>query len=208
MKKTTEPITKIAEPRFKGDKCALVKQVEGHNIPPTTIPSCFSDPDLESGMCNPNMPLRCGEAYQCSVAKSCLVAKLASLGQSVPSDIKNKSYSEILAEADILFEGRALPASDSSTEDADRLELKAFVFSIPLKPPKNPFRADSMRRQILDILSRGWISLADLKARLLTMRADVRRLDLAISQATSIASQEAYNYRIIEIYGRYRAVER
>lgn len=205
--KKPEPIPKIAEPRFKGDKRALVKMVEGHNIPAATIPACFSDPDLESGMCNPNMPLRCGEAYQCSVAKSCLAAKLASLGQVLPENIKSRSYSEILADADILFEGRTLPEI-SITEDADRLELRAFVFSIPLRPPKNPFRADSMRRQILDILSRGWISLADLKARLLTMRADVRRLDLVISQVTSITSQEMYSYRIIEAHGRYRAVER
>lgn len=207
MKKPT-PAPKIAEPRFAGDREALVKSVEGRDIASSCLPTCFSDPDLESGMCNPNMPLRCGESYQCAVAKSCLVAKLASLGQAVTEETGAQSYSEILANADILFEGRTLPEASSLSDEIDRLELRAFVFSIPLQPPRNPFRTDSLRRQVLDILSRTWISLDDLRARLLTLRADIRRLDLVVSQVTSITSQEMYGYRILEMYGRYRAVER
>ena len=213
LPKPTKPKDlKYAEPRFRGDKERLIHLVDAAKCPASVIPTCFGDPDFESGMCNPNMPLRPGETFQCAVSKSCLVAKMITAHIAVkPTEARERSYQDILADADALFDEPSSDATDNdpATEGSDRNALRAHAVSISLsKPPPNPYRRGSMRRLVLDILGREWIALPDLKARMLSLKADIRRFDLIVGQVTSVSSQETYGYRILETFGRYKAVAR
>lgn len=203
----------LAKPKFKGDREKLVEIVDGypglaeHLRQRKIVPySCFSDPDLESGVCNPHLPLKGGEPHLCSIYKTCLVAKLLSCGiPCSPFEARDKTYEEILADADALFDQ---PPEETTPEAADevrdRQQIRGQALSISLQPPVNPFRKNSIRRLILEVLSRDWISLNDLKAILISKKG-ARRLDLIIHQVTSIATQESYGYRIIEAMGKYKA---
>ena len=217
QKKSTTVINPLAKPKFKGDREKLVEIVDGHPglaehlRENKLIPySCFSDPDLESGVCNPHLPLRDGEPHLCALHKSCLIAKLLSRGIRVDfMDARERPYEEILAEADQLFdhpsEDEEQPAGE---EDKDRQTIRGQVLSISLQPPLNPFRRNSIRRFALDILTRDWVSFKDLKAILTSSKHGVRRLDLIIHQVTSIATQEQFGYRIVESMGKYKAFKR
>lgn len=222
-KKTSSIATNpLAKPKFKGDREKLIEiidgfpglanhlrseQAKGHVL----VPNCFSDPDLESGVCNPNLPLKACEPHLCSMHKSCLVAKLLSAGVKMDTvATREQPYEEILAEADVLFDQPPEEeASDYQADEVkDRQAIRGHSLSISLQPPDNPFRKNSIRRLVLDILARDWISLNDLKAILASTRGIIRRLDLIIHQVTSIATQESYGYRIIESMGRYKAFRR
>lgn len=211
----------LAKPKFKGDREKLVEIVDGYPgladylrseraKGKQLIPySCFSDPDLESGVCNPHLPLKPGEPHLCSLHKTCLVAKLLSCGVRVDyMAARERPYEEILAEADALFDQQPEEdAPEAGDEIKDRQTIRGHSLSISLQPPENPFRRNSIRRLVLDILSRDWITLNDLKAILMSKKG-IRRLDLIIHQVTSIATQESYGYRIIESMGKYKAFKR
>lgn len=204
-------VNEIAKPEFRGDKLRLIRAVEGFGEDFTdanTIPPCHSDPNLESGICNPQLPLTSSEPCECVFAKSCLVAKLLSCG--IPVNVAKaaqKPYEQVLAEADELFERqqRSVQEADPSIELVDRQHARAHVASIPLQPPVNPFRRHSLRRLVLDLLIRDWTTLGDLKAAVLSVRNDAARLDTVIAQVTSLATQETNNYRIVESFGKYKA---
>lgn len=200
----------LARPEFRGDKRRLIQVVHGSTLVPNDkIPYCFSDPNLESGICNPNLPLREGEPGFCALAKSCLVAK--ALAVKIPVDsfkCGEKEYDEILAECDALFDIENAPQPNPAMESSDRQKLRGHAVSISVMAPSNPFRKRSLRRAVLDILSQNWISLADLKAAMLSLNTDAKRLDLTISQITSIASQEDNGYRIVEAFGKFKAFHR
>lgn len=212
----------FAKPKFKGDREKLIEMIDGFEglaeylrteqaKGRVLVPPCFSDPDLESGVCNPNLPLKACEPHLCSMHKSCLVAKLLSSG--IKADFmaaREQPYEEILAEADALFDQQLEEEAPGYQADEikDRQAIRGQSLSISLQPPENPFRKNSIRRLVLDILARDWISLNDLKAILATTRGVIRRLDLIIHQVTSIATQESYGYRIIESMGRYKAFRR
>lgn len=215
QKKTTAT-NPLAKPRFQGDREKLVEIVDGkpgtaeHLREKKLIPySCFSDPDLESGVCNPLLPLKDGEPHLCALYKSCLIAKLLSRGIKVDfMDARERPYEEILAEADQLFDHPPEEDTPATEDDRDRHVIRGQVLSISLQPPVNPFRRNSIRRFALDVLSRDWVSFKDLKAILTTSKHGVRRLDLIIHQVTSIATQEQFGYRIVESMGKYKAFRR
>lgn len=202
-----------SRPKFRGDKKRLIGLIDGKRgvvYPDKLIPFCYSDPNLESGVCNPLLPLRDGEPHLCALYKSCLAAKLLSEGVAVNyMEARDRPYEEILADADQLFDR---PSDDTDatnqTEILDRNTIRAHALSITLQPPPNPFRRNSLRRSVLDILSRDWVSLNDLKAILLTKKGEIRRADLVISQVTSLSTQETSGYRIVESMGRYKAFRR
>jgi len=203
----------LAHPKFKGDRKKLVSLVDGKlgvEVPDKLIPACFSDPNLESGICNPLLPLKKGEPHLCALHKSCLIAKLLSRSIQFPfMEARNKSYEEILSEADQLFD--CPPEEDPSiadTERQDRQSLRAQVLSVPLEPPFNPFRRNSLRRFLLEILSQDWISMRDLRAILMSKKEGIRRFDLVIGQVTSLGTQEHHGYRIVESAGKYKAFRR
>ena len=210
----------MARPKFQGDKDHLIEIVDGYPglakhlkakraAGQEHVPFCLSDPNLESGVCNPHLPLKPGEAHMCAFVKTCLVAKMLSCGiQTDFMTAADKPYEEILAEADALFDQPAEEEGTSTSDEIkDRQLIRGHSLSISLQPPVNPFRKHSIRRLVLDILSRDWISLSDLKA-ILTSTKGIRRLDLIIHQVTSVATQENYGYRIIEAMGRYKAFKR
>lgn len=206
-----------AQPTFKGDKKRLIALIDGRlmdgrpvDYPDELIPSCFGDPNLESGICNPLLPLRDGEPHLCAVHKSCLVAKMLSRGVAVDfMRVREKPYEEVLAEADQLFDQPPEePEADQSDETRDRHVVRASAISVGLQPPPNPYRRSSLRRWVLDILAQDWISLKDLKAALRAKKDGIRRIDLVIGQVTSMGSQESHGYRIIESMGRYKAFRR
>lgn len=202
-------INEIAKPEFKGDRQRLIQIVEGITEPVNSeqIPPCFSDPNLESGICNPQLPLAEGEPCECAFSKSCLVAKLLSVNIPINAvKCAQKPYEQVLAEADELFERQQQPIeSDATTEQADRQHLRAHVASVSLQPPPNTFRKNSLRRLVLDILIRDWITLGDLKAAVLSLRKDAARIESVIGQVTSLTTQEANGYRIVESFGKYKA---
>jgi hypothetical protein len=205
----------LAKPKFKGDREKLVEIVDGYPgladylRKRQIVPRCFSDPNLESGVCNPHLPLKGNEPHLCAFHKSCLVAKLLSNGiKCSPFEAREKPYEEILAEADALFDQPPDEDAPGETDETkDRQTIRGHALSISLQPPLNPFRKNSIRRLVLDILSRDWISLADLKAVLMSKKG-IKRLDLIVHQVTSIATQEHYGYRIIESMGRFKAFKR
>lgn len=206
----TQPlvINEIARPEFRGDKQRLIQVVEGlsDKVSAAQIPPCFSDPNLESGICNPQLPLQDGEPCECVFAKSCLVAKLLSVNIQINAlKCVKKPYEQVLAEADELFERQQPLEADASTEQTDRQHIRAHVASLPLQPPLNPFRKNSLRRLVLDILIRDWITLGDLKAAVLSLRKEASRLDSVIGQVTSLSTQEENSYRIVESFGRFKA---
>lgn len=212
LKKPTNPplvINEIAKPEFKGDKQRLIQVVQGVTEPydPDIIPPCFGDPNLESGVCNPLRTLAEGEPGECVFAKSCLVAKM--LASNIPVDVfkcRDKSYEQVLSEADELFEKKQkVVEPDPGSEQEDRQHLRAHIASVALRPPINPFRKNSLRRLVLDILGNGWVTLGDLKATVLAIRPDATRLDIVIGQVTSLTTQEANAYRILESFGKYKA---
>jgi hypothetical protein len=205
----------LAKPKFKGDREKLVEIVDGYPgladylRKRQIVPRCFSDPNLESGVCNPHLPLKGNEPHLCAFHKSCLVAKLLSCGiKCGPFEAREKPYEEILASADALFDQ---PPEDETfvdmDETKDRQTIRGQALSISLQSPVNPFRKNSIRRLVLDILSRDWISLTDLKAVLLSKKG-IKRLDLIVHQVTSIATQDHYGFRIIEALGRFKAFRR
>jgi len=208
-------INEIAKPQFKGDKKRLIQVVEGMTGPlvnqngKSIIPPCFSDPNLESGVCNPLLPLRVdrGEPCECIFVKSCLVAKLLSVNIPINAvKAAHKPYEQVLAEADELFEQRQEQEKvDPNVEIRDRQHLRAHVASIVLQPPLNPFRKNSLRRLVLDLMTKDWITLGDLKAAVLALRPDAARLDQVIQQVTALTAQEAGNYRILEQFGKYKS---
>lgn len=207
-------INEIARPEFKGDKERLIQIVEQLASPikdPKIIPPCFSDPNLESGVCNPQLPLRENELAECVFAKSCLVAKLLSCSIPIQAvKCAKKSYAEVLAESDELFERQqTLNPPDMVTNEADdRQKLRGHGASIPLQPPVNPFRKNSLRRLVLDVMTRNWVSLGDLKATLFSLVPDATRIDQAIAQVFFVGTQEANNYRVVEAFGKYKAFRR
>lgn len=206
----------LARPKFKGDREKLVEIVDGYPglaeylRKRSMIPKgCFSDPNLESGVCNPHLPLKDNEPHLCALHKSCLVAKLLSSGIPCSAfEARDKPYEEVLAEADALFDQPLEDDTPEANDEAkDRQVIRAHALSISLLPPVNPFRKNSIRRLVLDIFSRDWITLNDLKA-ILQSKKGIRRLDLIIHQVTSVATQEHYGYRIIESMGRFKAFKR
>lgn len=204
-------INEIAKPEFKGDKQRLIQIVEGTNEPvlAESIPYCFSDPNLESGICNPHLPLQEGEPCECVFAKSCLVAKLLAENISINAvKCAKKPYEQVLAEADELFEKQQSEHVDVSTEQLDRQHLRAHTTSISLQKPNNPFRKNSLCRLVLDILIRDWITLGDLKAAVLSLRKDAARIDSIIGKVTSLITQEANGYRILESFGKFKAFKK
>lgn len=200
-----------ARPTFRGDKKRLIALIDGRpgaKYPDDLIPPCFGDPNLESGICNPLLPLRDGEPHLCAVAKSCLAAKMLSHGIPIEySTARDRPYEEILAEADQLFDQPPETATDGD-EVRDRNVLRASAVSVRLQQPVNPYRRNSLRRWVLEILSHDWISLQDLKAALRTKKDGIRRIDLVIGQVTSLGSQESHGYRILESSGKYKAFQR
>lgn len=222
-KKTSTATNPLAKPKFKGERETLIGVVDGYpglvkhiqarrlRDGVDLVPWCFSDPNLESGVCNPNLPLKENEPHLCSLHKSCLIAKLLSCGiKCDPFKAREKPYEEVLAEADALFDQEP---EDSTPEERDELldrqTIRAQAHAVTLQPPPNAFRKNSVRKLILDILSRDWISLKDLKAVVATTgKMNVRRLDLILHNVTSIATQEEKGYRIVESNGKYKAFRR
>lgn len=201
----------IPNPRFRGDKKLIVKAVEGRDCHDKIIPVCFSDPKLESGMCNPLLPIREEEPCLCAFHKSCLIAKLLSHKVSISANeiIKGQTYEELLAVGDEIFDHpQSEPTMDEVDEIRTRQKLRAQIVSMNLEAVKNPFRQNSLRHIILDVLSRDWISLKDLKATVIALKPNTKCLDLVIGQVTNIATQEHNKYRIIEAFGQYRAFGR
>jgi hypothetical protein len=207
----------LAKPKFKGDREKVVEIVDGYPglaeyiRKRQIVPRCFSDPNLESGVCNPGLALdpKKNEPHLCAFAKSCLVAKLLSCGiKCSPFEAREKPYEEVLAEADALFDQEPDEETPGEADETkDRQIIRGHSLSISLQPPVNPFRKNSIRRLVLDILARDWISLSDLKAVLMSKKG-IKRLDLIVHQVTSIATQEHYGYRIIESMGRFKAFKR
>lgn len=197
--------TSHASPTFVGDKVRLVKTVDGKDCNPAVIPPCFSDPDLTSGQCNPNVPLKDGEQHLCSLHKSCLVAKMLSCRIPIsPRDLVGKSYDSILLTADDLFDN----STEGRTAPVDREQLRGFLFSLDFKNPKNPFRLHSTRWHILEALSKGWTNVETIIAQLRLMKVSERRIESSLLYVTAITTQECYQYRILEQHGQYRAFAR
>jgi hypothetical protein len=205
-------VNDIARPEFKGDKQRLIEIVEGlsESIPTSKIPPCFSDPNLESGVCNPQLPLHEGEPYECALAKSCLVAKLLSMNIPINAiHCSKKSYEQVLAESDELFARQESPQYNAVQEQNDRQRVRAHGVSISLQPAVNPFRRDSLRRLVLDIFIRNWTTLGDVKATVLSLRKEAAtKVDAVIAQVTALTAQEAHGYRIVESFGRYKCFKR
>ena len=208
----------IANPQFKGDRSLLVKVLEGKVG--QTPPPCFSDPDLESGVCNPMLPLRRDEPFLCAFHKSCLAARLIAsqvpfqrvkeiAGSRSPSTSPLTQYEELLAEGDVIFDRPPIePSIDENEEILIRQKLRAQVVAMNLTPVRNSFRKKSLRFIILDILNREWISLDELRAAVIAIKPSTKCLDLVIGQVTNIATQERNGYRIVEAFGKYRAFGR
>lgn len=195
-------------PAFKGDRAALVRTVDGVTLSGDIIPPCFSDPDLESGQCNPHVPLRPGEVVLCALHKSCLAAKmLAARLPLKPKDLIGKTYDDVLLTADALFEGEH-PKVAESTVNTDREQLRGFLFSLSLQPATNPFRLHSIRWHIFEALSKEWVTLSDLRTQLRLLKVSERRLEAALAYVTTLTTQETYGYRIVEVYGKYRCYSR
>lgn len=198
---------------FKGNKGYLVRLIEGKVGQESIIPQCFSDPDLLSGECNAMMPVHNPDSFLCAFSKSCLVAKLIS--KKVKVDLEkapSQSYEQLLADGDALFEQESEPAVvvlPENDEITARQKLRAHVVSISIAPPPiNPFRKNSLRSIILDILSRDWITLGELRAAVVALKPNIKCLDLVIGQVTNIATQEQNGYRVVEAFKKYRAFNR
>jgi hypothetical protein len=209
-KRETNRSSEIPNPRFHGDKKLLIKAVEKRDCHSKIIPKCFSDPLLESGVCNPLLPLKKEEPHLCAFHKSCLVALLISHKVSAGDIIQpGQSYEELLAIGDEIFDVVPPEPTVGKEEDASiRQKLRAHIVSMNLAPVKNPFRKNSLRNIILDVLSRDWISLNDLCAAVIALKPGTKCLDLVIGQVTNIATQEQMCYRIVEAFGKYRAFGR
>ena len=212
----------LAKPKFRGDPEKLVEVVDGYAgladylrseraKGRRMIPWCFSDPNLESGVCNPGVPLdpKKNESHLCALHKACLVAKLLSCSIPCnPFEARERPYEEILADADQLFDQEPEDSTPEVRDTlVDRQTIRAEAHAINLQMPVNPFRNNSVRKLILDILSRDWVSLADLKA-IISSKHGIRRLDLILHNVTSIATQEQHAYRIVESGGKFKAFRR
>jgi len=204
--------SEIPNPQFAGNKELLIKVIEGREGQGKIIPNCFSDPLLESGTCNPLLPLRSGEPCLCAFHKSCFAAKLLSYkipAKEIINNGKNLTYEELLALGDVVFDQSPIePTVSEAEETKTRQKLRAQVVSMNLSPARNPFRKNSLRFIILDILSRDWISLKDLRAAVIVLKPSTKCLDLVVGQVTNIATQEQNCYRIVETFGKYRAFRR
>lgn len=208
---------------FRGDKEKLIEIIDGYpglanrlRTQPGLIPPCFSHADLNSGICNPRIPLRPNEPHLCALHKSCLVAKMLAAGRSCRVvAMRDMPYDDVVAlasEDDTLFTDTTSAAVNppnraQSVGQEDRQRIRAAVASMSLEPPKNPYRRRSVRRFVFDILSTRWISLADLRAAILAY-TKTSRPDWVIAQVTSVAAQSTYGYRIVEADGLFRAFRR
>lgn len=198
-----------AVPQFEGDRGRLIEEVQGVTISDKSMPPCFSDPNLESGVCNPHEPLSPAEPCQCALYKSCLVAKMIASGISIRStDARSMEYDEILAGADILFDKEAEQYLTNENEGVDRYHLRAHAVGISLRRSINSYRKNSMRRLIFDILSENWTTLIDLKAQIKAAKNDVENIDVVLSQVTTLTAQEERGYRVMESFGRYKIFKR
>lgn len=199
-----EPATKLARPTLTTDRAKIVRAVQGKIIPDSKIPACFSDPHLDSGVCNPHLPLRHGEKIQCALVKSCLAAKLCAAGLVDIQTAMDSTYDALLAHGDSLFDQQQVPPGDEFT---DRQKLRGHVVSMPVVPPVNPYRKNSLRRAVLDLLIHDWMTVTEIRSHLIK-NASAQRIDTAIAQVTSLVAQESHNYRVVESLGKYKAFRR
>jgi hypothetical protein len=190
------------------ERLRLIERVE--NLPRldpnrVTLPACFKDPDISSGVCNPLLPLKPGEPCECSLARSCLVGRLQLDNADLDIDqFRDMPYEAILTMAD----GVWAAIETQKREESDRQKLRAHVASLRLSPPNNPFRPGSLRHFIVDALSKEWLAIPSLLAKIKVSLPDAKHTDLVLDFVTSVASQEANGYRIVESAGTYRSFAR
>lgn len=171
-----------------------------------TIPHCFGiNPDISSGVCNPLLKLQPDEPCECVLARSCLVARLLKDDPGLDTAaLEQKPYTAILTYADGVW--AALEAAKQ--EENNRQRLRTHVASVRLIAPKNPFRPGSLRHFIVDTLAKDWISAGDLLAKIAVAMPQAKNVGLVVDYVTSITSQEAGGYRLVECASLYRCFTR
>jgi hypothetical protein len=181
----------------------LITALEGEVVPKELIPPCFSDPDLTSGVCNPNVPLKPGEAFLCRLHGSCLVAKLlASKAIPDPATVKNLPYNERLL---TLREDRAVQHQPDE-HDRDRLRISLLTWG--MRAAVNPFRAKSSKWHAFEILRSQWTTLKHLRQQLRLLTFTKESIELALLTVTALPNQELHGYRIVESQQEYRVYAR
>jgi hypothetical protein len=170
-----------------------------------TLPKCFGGPDISSGVCNPTLPLEDDEPFECALARSCLIYRLLRDDPSLSLEqLRQLPYEAILTMADGVW--TAIQAAKQ--EESDRQRLRAHVASVRLSLVKNPYRPGSLRYLIVDALSKEWLSIVDLQAKIKVSMPDAKNVGLVLDFVTSITSQEAGGYRIVESSGQHRCFAR
>jgi hypothetical protein len=184
------------------DTIAVVDKIV---LPEAIVPPCFGSPDLSLGTCNAKLPLHEWETTRCALYKSCLAHRLAKDKAATIEELADKNYDYILARAQYYWS----ELEKAKKREFDRQRVKSFIANMNMGPANNPFRSDSMRHALMDLLIMGWQTTESMQTALKSkFPKQTKRIDVVIAAVTSPVSQQKYNYRIIELDGTYRAFAR